>query len=324
MVCVVPLWCPIRLFGLPSAAKLSRESRGYLLVLADLTHLWGGIFIGTTGTKVSIFHIFSECGSLMQLHDLLARSSGYSRSAIFCCWTSGNIYPESRNLFHYTALMTDPNSRGLTNSGNATICNGSTHWSITGGHLLCSPLTPHPPLSSFSYSGFQYEGEYSAFFQCPIPLILKTKKNQQQSNKQVLPAESSGQEAIRSSVCFAHQHKEAVDSLATPTLCPSAHQSFADTKRNVTCSSNGQRKQRADPRLPICSNWQWECRWVGMMLMSPAAGKGQWASEFVRKKLSKCWTLLTAGSVTTHRLGHQDKNIAKGTTDPRVDIILPK
>ena len=49
------------------------------------------------------------------------------------------IYPESRNLFHYTALMTDPNSRGLTNSGNATICNGSTHWSITGGHLLCSP-----------------------------------------------------------------------------------------------------------------------------------------------------------------------------------------
>ena len=71
MVCVVPLWCPIRLFGLPSAAKLSRESRGYLLVLADLTHLWGGIFIGTTGTKVSIFHIFSECGSLMQLHDLL-------------------------------------------------------------------------------------------------------------------------------------------------------------------------------------------------------------------------------------------------------------
>ena len=64
------------------------------------------------------------------------------------------IYPESRNLFHYTALMTDPNSRGLTNSGNATICNGSTHWSITGGHLLCSPLTPHPPLSSFSSSAF--------------------------------------------------------------------------------------------------------------------------------------------------------------------------
>ena len=58
MVCMVRLWCPIRLFGLPSAAKLSRESRGYLLVLADLTHLWGGIFIGTTGTKVSIFHIF--------------------------------------------------------------------------------------------------------------------------------------------------------------------------------------------------------------------------------------------------------------------------
>ena len=102
-----------------------------------------------------------------------------------------------------------------------------------------------------------------------------------------------------------------MDSLATPTLCPSAHQSFADTKRNVTCSSNGQRKQRADPRLPICSNWQWECRWVGMMLMSPAAGKGQWASEFVRKKLSKCWTLLTAGSVTTHRLGHQDKTLPK-------------
>ena len=214
------------------------------------------------------------------------------------------IYPESRNLFHYTALMTDPNSRGLTNSGNATICNGSTHWSITGGHLLCSPLTPHPPLSSFSSSGSQYEGECNAFFQSPIPVILNTKQQQQQSNKQVLPAESGGQEAIRSSICFAHQHKEAVDSLATPTLCPSAHQSFADTKRKVTCSSNGQRKQRADPRLPICSNWQWECRWVGMMLMSPAAGKGQWASEFVRKKLSKCWTLLTAGSVTTHRLGH--------------------
>ena len=57
-VCAAVVWCPIRLFGLPSAAKLSRESRGYLLVLADLTHLWGGIFIGTTGTKVSIFHIF--------------------------------------------------------------------------------------------------------------------------------------------------------------------------------------------------------------------------------------------------------------------------
>ena len=85
---------------------------------------------------------------------------------------------------------------------------------------------------------------------------FENKKNQQQqqTNKQVFPAESGGQEAIRSSVCFAHQHKEAVDSLATPTLCPSAHQSFADTKRNVTCSSNGQRKQRADPRLPICSN----------------------------------------------------------------------
>ena len=142
-----------------------------------------------------------------------------------------------------------------------------------------------------------------------IDFEKEKKQQQQQTNKQVLPAESSGQEAIRSSVCFAHQHKEAVDSLATPTLCPSAHQSFADTKRNVTCSSNGQRKQRADPRLPICSNWQWECRWVGMMLMSPAAGKGQWASEFVRKKLSKCWTLLTAGSVTTHRLGHQDKTL---------------
>ena len=81
---------------------------------------------------------------------------------------------------------------------------------------------------------------------------FENKKNQQQ--QQTNKAESGGQEAIRSSVCFAHQHKEAVDSLATPTLCPSAHQSFADTKRNVTCSSNGQRKQRADPRLPICSN----------------------------------------------------------------------
>ena len=39
-------------------------------------------------------------------------------------WTNSNIYPESRNLFHYTALMTDPNSWRLTNSGNATICNG--------------------------------------------------------------------------------------------------------------------------------------------------------------------------------------------------------
>jgi len=72
-----------------------------------------------------------------------------------------------------------------------------------------------------------------------IDFEKEKKQQQQQTNKQVLPAESSGQEAIRSSVCFAHQHKEAVDSLATPTLCPSAHQSFADTKRNVTCSSNG-------------------------------------------------------------------------------------
>ena len=119
-------------------------------------------------------------------------------------------------------------------------------------HLASLYLYPYS--TSFSFSGSQYEGECNAFFQSPIPVILNTKQQQQQSNKQVLPAESGGQEAIRSSICFAHQHKEAVDSLATPTLCPSAHQSFADTKRKVTCSSNGQRKQRADPRLPICSN----------------------------------------------------------------------
>ena len=41
-------------FGLLSAAKLSRESHGYLLVLADLTHLCGRIFICTTGTKVHL------------------------------------------------------------------------------------------------------------------------------------------------------------------------------------------------------------------------------------------------------------------------------
>ena len=63
------------------------------------------------------------------------------------------IYPESRNLFHYTALMTDPNSRGLTNSGNATICNGSTHWSITGGHLR-STLPPSLPHTYSSISSF--------------------------------------------------------------------------------------------------------------------------------------------------------------------------
>ena len=220
------------------------------------------------------------------------------------------IYPESRNLFHYTALMTDPNSRGLTNSGNATICNGSTHWSITGGHLLCSPSHLILLFLHSHILVLNMKANIVLFFSLQFHWFWKQKKQQQQqTKKQVLPAESGGQEAIRSSVCFAHQHKEAVDSLATPTLCPSAHQSFADTKRNVTCSSNGQRKQRADPRLLICSNWQWECRWVGMMLMSPAAGKGQWASEFVRKKLSKCWTLLTAGSVTTHRLGHQDKTL---------------
>ena len=41
-------------FGLLSAAKLSRESRGYLLVLADLTHLCGRIFISKTGTKAHL------------------------------------------------------------------------------------------------------------------------------------------------------------------------------------------------------------------------------------------------------------------------------
>ena len=150
------------------------------------------------------------------------------------------IYPESRNLFHYTALMTNPNSRGLTNSGNATICNGSTHWSITGGHLLCSPshlillfLHSHILVLNMKANNVLFSVSNSIDFE------KEKKQQQQQTNKQVLPAESSGQEAIRSSVCFAHQHKEAVDSLATPTLCPSAHQSFADTKRNVTCSSNG-------------------------------------------------------------------------------------
>ena len=49
--------------------------------------------------------------------------------------------------------MTDPNSRGLTNSGNATICNGSTHWSITGGHLR-SPLPPSLPHTYSSISSF--------------------------------------------------------------------------------------------------------------------------------------------------------------------------
>ena len=73
MVCMVRLWCPIRLFGLPSAAKLSRESRGYLLVLADLTHLWGGIFIGTTGTKVSIFHIFHVICIYVHFYDKIFR-----------------------------------------------------------------------------------------------------------------------------------------------------------------------------------------------------------------------------------------------------------
>ena len=69
-------------FGLLSAAKLSRESRGYLLVLADLTHLWGGIFIGTTGTKVSIFHIFHRICIQLQFLCLDMRYSGYSRSAL--------------------------------------------------------------------------------------------------------------------------------------------------------------------------------------------------------------------------------------------------
>ena len=54
------------------------------------------------------------------------------------------IYPESRNLFHYTALMTDPNSRRLTNSGNATICNGKDSVGSDSVHHTgsTSPLEP--------------------------------------------------------------------------------------------------------------------------------------------------------------------------------------
>ena len=104
MVCMVRLWCPIRLFGLPSAAKLSRESRGYLLVLADLTHLWGGIFIGTTGTKVSIFLIFHTICLQLQFFVLIWDIQDIPDLRYFAGGRVA-IYPESRNLFHYTALI---------------------------------------------------------------------------------------------------------------------------------------------------------------------------------------------------------------------------
>ena len=87
---------------------------------------------------VFVFSLCSHSQSTIMLTCLSCQTS------LFCIHGRIVIYPESCNLFHYTALMTDPNSRRLTNSGNATICNGKDSVGSDSVHHTgsTSPLEP--------------------------------------------------------------------------------------------------------------------------------------------------------------------------------------
>ena len=56
-------------------------------------------------------------------------------------------------------------------------------------------------------------------------------------------SEGGGQEAIRVSICPPHQLKEPEDSMATPTLCPSANPPSKDTKRKRSRFTSSSRAQ---------------------------------------------------------------------------------
>ena len=180
MVCMVVLWC------VWCASDVQSDFLGFpplpscLVNHADISWFW------------QIWHIY-EAGYLSaqqeqkSVYSISSIPSAQSCSFAVLRWDFQDIlnlryfagggrvaiYPESRNLFHYTALMTDPNSRGLTNSGNATICNGSTHWSITG-HLRTHPpsllpiLTPISPIPH-NYSQHSHTRRECAP-QCPCVL----------------------------------------------------------------------------------------------------------------------------------------------------------